>query len=559
MEATEEATVMEATEEATVMEAGFSAEALAEMGLSAAEIEEQREAFARLMAQQEAERKTQEFLQRHQDESAAHPARASRAARHQLSGLPTKRLASGEAVSREVVNGDASGAGAGPDAVAGAIGGGTGGAGAVGAAGSTELIDLEPETELSDTSSFSSEGEDGERPLSDRQVMARSGRGSRASGRGGSGAGRGEGGGKQRGKQPVHSSGKRSAGGSGKQPVANAKQPVANAKQPVANAKQPVSNAKQPVANGPVSGGIQLASGGSSSRSSPAPVGGVGATVGQRTSSSAAASNRAVGGGWGSGALVVFQPDTYEAGQTVKSTWWADTPDQEPVVHKDFWFPAVVLATDEDGGTVDLKYDDGVKVCQVPVAHVRRRYDPTRPEAEVPLVDLIRQKNLQRNAALFMQLGLDEGLIPPRPSPRRKAGTSSGQLSAGAPSSTTRPLRSGRGASVDLLAAFRLGFDFGYTYSLLGCASLASLPTPRPPSSHTTRRLRSLTTSPPCVSGRTGTNFTSSWICCVRSTASPPPMRLSKHTALTTAATGAAAQRVRPASVTSRRWARVAH
>jgi len=113
--------------------------------------------------------------------------------------------------------------------------------------------------------------------------------------------------------------------------------------------------------------------------------------------------------------------------------------------------------------TVDLLYADETEVSEVPIAEVKVRWDPASgidPLTEVPLIESIRQQNIERNKALFCLLGLDEPLVPPRaPRQRRPKPLSSTALSL----SLRGRAASGRTA----LAPFQVGYDFGYAHALL--------------------------------------------------------------------------------------------
>ena len=92
------------------------------------------------------------------------------------------------------------------------------------------------------------------------------------------------------------------------------------------------------------------------------------------------------------------------------------------------------------------------------------RWDPTtaiNPLAEVPLIERIRQQNIERNKELFISLGLDEPLAEPRapPQPRQRRPPAAAMRCA--------PARGGRSGAGGELATYQLGFDFGYAHALL--------------------------------------------------------------------------------------------
>lgn len=162
----------------------------------------------------------------------------------------------------------------------------------------------------------------------------------------------------------------------------------------------------------------------------------------------------ASGGASGGGAT---KETTFVINQKVRAMFWQDDEGESPSEQR-FFFPGLVVAV--GNGTVDIKYDDNVLVRGVPLAYVQARGEVDN--AETPLINLVRQKNMDRHRRMFEALGLGQPLIPPQPSPRKRT--------AARPAAVARPPRPHRGeraTALNSLDGFELGFDFGFGEALL--------------------------------------------------------------------------------------------
>ena len=154
---------------------------------------------------------------------------------------------------------------------------------------------------------------------------------------------------------------------------------------------------------------------------------------------------------------------SFQIGQKVRGRWWHHPGTNEPPAEQ-FWFPGTITAL--GNGCVRIRYDDE-QVEDVPFDHVQPIADPQAgaSEEDVALIDLVRKKNMERNASIFRELGL-ESLVPQPASPRKR------KPAAPAVPAVFRPPRPSRlppntAAAQAVLEPYAIGFDYGFCEALL--------------------------------------------------------------------------------------------